>query len=159
MSLPYHDPLSRRAQRYPDRCSVRVALAAALLREGCIPTQVADITGVPFALVEWLAEHPGPQRCRHRAVTDHSTVDFMADDGVSPLATAVSGMSVLRARWRVRMIALITMGWLLDCVLSAIALAGHYSIIGVVAVMSTPLMIVVTVGTASGWGRRHALHR
>lgn len=130
-----------------------------LRRTATTRTQVADITGVPFALVEWLAEHPGPQRCRHRAATDHSTIDFTADDAVPRLATADCGMSVLRARWRVWAIALITMGWLLDCVLSAVALAGHYSIIGVVAVMSTPLMIAVTVAAAFGWGRRHALPR
>jgi hypothetical protein len=40
-----------------------VALAAALLREGMATTRVSEQTQVPFALVEFLAEHPEqPQR-------------------------------------------------------------------------------------------------
>lgn len=42
----------------PDRRSIRVALAAALLREGVATTRVSEKTQVPFALVEFLAEHP-----------------------------------------------------------------------------------------------------
>jgi hypothetical protein len=42
----------------PDRHGIRVALAAALLREGVATTTVSERTEVPFALVEFLAEHP-----------------------------------------------------------------------------------------------------
>jgi hypothetical protein len=153
-----HITIHHRAE-HPDRRSVRMALAAALLREGRTPTEVADTTGVPFALVEWLAEHTQPQPRRHLAATDHSKIDLKVDNTVAPLVIADSRMSSLRGHRRVRTIALITIGWLLDCALSAIALAGHHPMIGVIAVMSTPLMIVVTVAATDPWGRRHALHR
>jgi len=159
VSFPDRDLSPRRAPRNPDRPSARIALAVVLLREGRTPARVADLTEVPFALVQWLAEHTQSRPCRHLAAADHSTVDLKADNAVAPFATADSRMVLFRGRWRVGIIVLITMGWLIDCALSVIALAGRYPIIGVIAVMSTPLMIVVTVAAAGLWARRRALHR
>lgn len=42
---------------HADRPSIRVAMAAVMLRHGRDPLHVADTTGVPLALVELLAEH------------------------------------------------------------------------------------------------------
>jgi hypothetical protein len=45
-----------------DRPSIRVAMAASLLRHGRDPVRVAERTQVPLALVELLAEHAGGDR-------------------------------------------------------------------------------------------------
>jgi hypothetical protein len=45
-----------------------VALAGALLREGIATNRVSERTQLPFALVEFLAEHPQQPQCPEHAV-------------------------------------------------------------------------------------------
>ena len=64
MSFPHHDlPPSGESGR-DERRSVRIALAAALLRHGRPVGHIANVTGVPVAMVEWLAEHLPPRSAR-----------------------------------------------------------------------------------------------
>jgi hypothetical protein len=44
-----------------ERLSIRVALAASMLRHGRDPHEIAQVTQVPLALVQLLAEHPTPR--------------------------------------------------------------------------------------------------
>jgi hypothetical protein len=127
---------------------VRVALAAALLRHGRTPDQVAETTGLPFALVDWLAEHTTPRE------TDH-TQNAAATPSRKAAVTADLGASTRRVYRHVRSIAPFSLGWLLSCMLSVIAVLYRQPIIGAITVaLSTVLLVASTVVIARYWWRR-----
>jgi hypothetical protein len=90
------------------------------LRRGRTPAHIAETTGVPFALVEWLAEHT-----TRPAEHDHTR-------------------SPRPARRRIRVIVPFTVGWLLTCALSVISVVGRQPVVGAVTVALSTLLVVVS---------------
>jgi hypothetical protein len=74
-----------------DRPSIRVAMAASLLRHGRDPVRVAERTQVPLALVELLAEHAGGDR---HCVRPRRSAGCQSSTPKAGLAAAVAGALV-----------------------------------------------------------------
>jgi hypothetical protein len=161
----HNTPLRGHSGEDPERRSVRVAVAAELLRRGRMPASVAETTGVPFALVEWLADHPAPppENDHARRHTANDDTIFTVPFTVSPSSGAVGadlGVSPRRTRRRFHTIAPFAVGWLLNCLLSVIALIYRQPVVGTIAVaLSTVLVVVSTIVIATHRPRRQRPRR
>jgi hypothetical protein len=134
-----------------DRRSVRVALAAALLRHGRDPIRVAETTEVPLALVEFLAEHPRAARRPDRpettddrgpSLTPPTGPVWQVADTSRPWATPPTpDPNRSMAWWPLRTLAplLMNLGLALYC------LSCHHPVLGVISLLAAAPLLVLSL--------------
>ncbi|MGH3570512.1 MAG: hypothetical protein ACRDUW_01575 [Pseudonocardiaceae bacterium] len=149
-----------------ERPSIRVAVAASMLRHGRHPVEIAEVTGVPLAMVALIAEHldpghppapacprQGPRECLpHRTRREHHR-DLLADQraGADPAHQTQAGADhgswgsrsgPLRVRRHHRIITLIGLVWISNVAVSIAAVVHHLHLL---ALISTALSAVLVI--------------
>jgi hypothetical protein len=164
-------PPTPRRPDHDHRPSMRMLVAASMLRHGHNPRAVAEATAVPLALVDLIGDqldtHPAtspPPPATHRSPDHRAGNDIIGADPRPP-ATSTNMVGLLRAQQRhARRRALIAaaalMGWVINLGLSATADIIHLPTLGVTSLILAPLLVVVFVLNATSRSpRRPRTHR
>ena len=159
--------------RQPDhdhRPSMRMLVAASMLRHGHDPHAVAEATGVPLALVDLIGDqldtHPAtspPPPATHPS-PDHRAGNNIIGADPHPPATPTNPVEVPRAAERhahrgARITAAALIGWMINLGLSATADIIHLPTLGITALILAALLVVVLVLNAPRSPRRPGSNR
>ena len=120
------------------RPGIRVRLACALLEHGRSRTDVAHVTGVPPAMVEFLDEHRSSDG---------------AASGAYPTATPLT-VSTTELRWVRRVGWLLRAAWLINAVLAVTSAVTGPRPLGQASLALTLVLTLVTVGMIGLWWAR-----
>ena len=152
------------------RPSMRMLVAASMLRHGHDPRAVAEATAVPQALVELIGDQldihprPAPLPATHPS-PDHRAGNNDIGADPRPPARPTNMLGLLRtqqrhARRRALIAAAALMGWVINLGLSVTADIIHLPALGVTSLILAPLLVVVLVLNATSRSpRRPRSHR
>ncbi len=151
----------RTGVQYPDqRPSLRLRMAAVLLRDGDTPQQVAEKVRVPLALIELLAEEitttekdPTPKGA---AALDAAALHAALDAEAEAQAEYVWGRVELARRVRRRAV-LFRLGLVaiaVNLVVSVAADLGHQYVLGLVSVILAPALVLGLIWSLTRRPRR-----
>jgi hypothetical protein len=160
-------PIPRRPD-HDHRPSMRMLVAASMLRHGHDPPAVAEATGVPLALVDLIGEQLDTHPATSPPPATHPSPDHRAGNNIGadqhPPATPTNPVGVPRAperhaqRWaRITVAALI--GWMINLGLSATADIIHLPTLGITSLILAPLLVIVLALHAPRLPRRPQAHR
>lgn len=133
---------------HDDRPSIKVGVAASMLRRGHQSLDVADATGVPLALVELIAaEHhadtpgrPGPTPPTGLGSMLDEPRSALDDDPVR-LGVSVQHTELVASRWAVRICCAAVLVIMGNVGLATAADITHTSTLAMAAVILTPLLL------------------
>ncbi|MGH3844789.1 MAG: hypothetical protein ACRDS0_25620 [Pseudonocardiaceae bacterium] len=150
-----------------ERPSIRVAVAASMLRHGRHPVEIAEVTGVPLAMVALIAEHLDPRHppappCPRQGPPERRPTE--PDASITAISSPISGpvqtpttrprpvqiadrgvraAAPSRVRRHHRSIALIGLGWISNTTVSIAAVVHHLHLLALIsAALSTVLVIM-----------------
>jgi len=154
---PHHPGGNSPDPEHPqDRPSLRLQMAAVLLRCGEPPQQVAARTRVPLALIELIAEEissTDAQRPTQSAAADVHPATVPATAADADLAEARA--MVRRGRRRVMLVRIVLVALAVNLAASVAADLGHHPALGVVSVILAPTLILALIWTSTHPPRPH----